>query len=98
MISDDAKRGSPVNYFGVCPVCRRHNGCRSVGPVHWYCCDVHRLKWNVGTNLFSGWRHLTPEQHLANSYKLSQYTEVKPVRGLEVIERDENREDHECPF
>ncbi len=51
-------KGSRSNHFGVCPTCRRQNGCHSLGPVTWYVCDIHRVKWNIGTNLFSTWRNL----------------------------------------
>ncbi len=47
---------SSLEYFGVCPECRRHNGYLNIGRVHWYVCHTHRLKWCVGENLFRGWR------------------------------------------
>lgn len=67
-------------YFGNCPSCARSNGCRSVGPVHWYVCHTHRTKWNVGANLFSGWKYLPEAEHLANARLLSDYVEVKPIK------------------
>lgn len=67
------------DHFGGCPICRRTNGCRSIGRDHWYVCHAHRTKWWVGSNLFSSWRDLTPEQRFANADRLAGYREVEPI-------------------
>ena len=48
-----------TDYFGVCPACYTNDGCLNIGPDHWYVCHEHRVKWCVGSNLFSAWRHET---------------------------------------
>ena len=42
-----------LDYFGVCPKCFRNDGYLNDGPNHWYHCRRHKLKWYVGSNLFS---------------------------------------------
>jgi hypothetical protein len=68
-----------IDYWGGCPVCRRNDGCVSVGPDHWYVCHRHKTKWLIGSNLFSIWRHLTEEEHMRNFYRLSTYRKVTPL-------------------
>jgi len=85
------------DYFGGCPACRRTNGCISDGADHWYVCDAHKVKWLVGSNLFSGWRDLTAEQRFKNRDTLAQYREVEPVSDW--VEREgEVSSDNEPPF
>jgi hypothetical protein len=69
--------GSWDDYFGVCPICQRQNGCRSIGRDHWFVCDTHKMKWWVGSNLFSSWRDQTEEELRANMDKLARYREVE---------------------
>jgi hypothetical protein len=66
--------------FGECPICHGNDGCRSIGPDHWYSCDTHRTKWCIGSNLFSGWKELTRDECLQNAAHLAGYREVKPSR------------------
>ena len=54
-----------TDYFGVCPDCRRTNGCLNVGGDHWFYCTEHHVRWWVGSNLFSSWRDQTPNQQRA---------------------------------
>ena len=46
-----------VDYFGGCPGCTLNNGHLNVGRTHWIVCHKHRVRWCVGSNLFSGWRY-----------------------------------------
>jgi hypothetical protein len=78
------------NYFGGCPECGGTNGCRSIGPVHWYYCDDHKTKWCVGENLFSTWKHLSEADWARNRAHLADYTVVQSLRtdlrdGREII-------------
>jgi hypothetical protein len=47
--------------FGLCPHCHKIDG-DYVGRSHWFLCDEHKVKWLVGANLFSSWRHETEEE------------------------------------
>jgi hypothetical protein len=46
------------NCFGGCPTCHETDGFLNIGRDHWFVCHRHRVKWHVGSNLFSGWRRL----------------------------------------
>ena len=44
-------------YFGNCPTCHQTEGFRNVKnelTENWFFCVAHKLKWCVGTGLFSG--------------------------------------------
>ena len=47
------------DYFGVCPECGKSDGYINAGRSHWFICKEHKIKWLVGCNLFSDWRHQT---------------------------------------
>src|ERR1700733_15172311 len=44
------------DYFGGCPHCGANHGFLNVRAEHWIVCDAHKLKWCVGSNLFSSWK------------------------------------------
>lgn len=64
---------------GVCPKCHRHNGYMNVGAEHWYHCALHKLKWSVGSNLYSGWREETEADWKRNFEYLTGLVEVEPA-------------------
>jgi hypothetical protein len=74
--------GSRNDYFGVCPICQRQNGMLNDGPDHWFVCNTHKTKWRVGSNLFSGWQHLTDEQLFGQRDKLTRYRAVKEFHPM----------------
>jgi thermostable 8-oxoguanine DNA glycosylase len=67
----------PEMVFGVCPVCRQSGELRNVGREHWAICVRHRLKWHVGSNMFSAWRDEAPALWAKNDAVLSGYREVQ---------------------
>ena len=48
--------------FSVCPVCHSNDGFLNAGKGHWFLCHEHRVRWFVGSNLFSSWREETEEE------------------------------------
>jgi hypothetical protein len=66
-------------YFGLCPHCHNNDGYLNVGRGHWFVCHEHKVKWLVGSNLFSSWRYQTEDEQRAiyDKYNLSSYTEVR---------------------
>ena len=50
----------------------------NVGRDHWVVCHVHRVMWNVGSNLLSGWREEPASLHAENDALLASYREVVP--------------------
>jgi hypothetical protein len=71
---------SGYDYFGVCPHCHKNDGFINISRSHWFLCDEHKVKWCVGSNLFSSWRNETEdEQRRAYDQRgVGNYAEVRP--------------------
>jgi hypothetical protein len=68
----------PVDdYFGVCPACLTAGAC-NIGRTNWMYCKEHRVKWQVGENLFSGSGEQTEEQWFENHKLLKDFREIEP--------------------
>jgi hypothetical protein len=65
--------------FGVCPVCKGQDGYLNVERDHWFKCDEHKVRWHVGSNLFTSWHGEDEEIWEKNARILSEYEEVEPV-------------------
>lgn len=68
------------DHFGVCPKCHRGGECRNIGRDHWFFCAEHRVKWFVGSNLFSSWRHESEADWRKNADYLADFIEVQEAR------------------
>ena len=66
-------------HFGACPECGGNDGYLNVGRDHWFVCHHHKVKWLVGTNLFSSWRYQEEDEWRENERLLAGYEEVLPV-------------------
>ncbi len=69
--------GRVNTHFGVCPICKRHDGHLNVGKAHWFYCNQHKTKWFAGSNLFSDWQHETYAEQKANDEFLADFRWVK---------------------
>lgn len=68
---------SDRSFNGHCPVCdRAADRVYNIGRSHWCVCDEHRLKWCLGSNLFSGWQRESPGDWVANELRLGEYEAV----------------------
>lgn len=83
-------------YFGGCPLCGQSDGYRNIGRDHWFLCNTHKTKWNIGSNLFSGWRDETEATWRDNARLLEGYTEVEPIHPEPTEEDLRAREEHEA--
>ncbi len=72
---------STDEYFGGCPTCGKSDGYSNVGRNHWGSCDAHKVKWSIGSNLFSSWHDEDETVWQKNAERLSTYREVKPIYG-----------------
>ena len=86
----DDRRNSQAfdDHFGVCPTCHRNNGYENVGPAHWFVCHRHRVRWCVGSNLFSSWREQTDQERALVIARLSTYREVESWHPAEHQDED----------
>jgi hypothetical protein len=66
-------------YFGGCPECGKTDGYLNTGSAHWFVCDAHRVRWCIGSNLFSSWRDETEDEQRRAWERVDDYAEVKPV-------------------
>ena len=73
-------------YFGDCPRCWKQDGVLinggpvfDDGPDTWMVCRKHKVKWFVGSGLFSAWLYMTDKELLRGHYVLSTFQEVESV-------------------
>lgn len=64
--------------FGLCPTCHHTDGYVNDGAAHYFVCDTHRVRWFIGTNLFSNHQDETNADSLADQKTLAAYAEVPP--------------------
>jgi hypothetical protein len=76
----DGEKEMNDDYFGVCPICRKHDGYINVGRGHWFLCHEHKIKWFAGSNLFDSWKEQTEEEQRKryDALGVGNYTEVSP--------------------
>jgi hypothetical protein len=51
----------------------------NVGRSQWNICEVHKVKWFIGENLFSDWHDETEEDWKQNATLIADFKEVEPV-------------------
>ncbi len=69
---------SAGDYFGVCRKCGHNDGYLNIERNHWFVCHRHKVKWFVGSNLFSRWRNETEDEWIKNASLLFHYREIEP--------------------
>ena len=78
--SPDAVERAAKHYFGGCPVCGETDGYFNIGSEHWFVCDEHKIKWRIGSNLFSDWKLETEAEQIKNAVEFRRYREAEPIR------------------
>ena len=73
------------DYFGVCPICKSHDGYLNAGRGHFFICNEHRVVWYVGSNLFSDWRYETEEEQRLKWEPTEDYKMVEPTYYEETL-------------
>jgi len=71
-----------VDHWGGCPKCLSHDGYLNLDREHWFKCDSHRVRWLVGSNLFSSWRFESQADWWRNGDRLAGYRIVEPVSAF----------------
>ena len=56
--------------------------------LYFFVCHKHKTFWNVGSNLFDGWRHENEKIWRKNSKLLRKYEEID---GFEILQKLENQ-------
>jgi hypothetical protein len=65
-------------YWGRCPQCGKSDGYLSIGRIHWFYCEAHRVKWCAVENLFSSWKAATEEDRKHNAAFLRDFQVIEP--------------------
>jgi hypothetical protein len=67
-------------YFGVCPICKNHDGYVNAGRTHVFVCDEHKVSWIAGANIFSDWREQTEDEQrqIYESRGVGDYQRIDP--------------------
>ena len=73
-----ASSEQPLHHFGCCPQCHQEGRIVHIWRDQWCLCEDHMLAWRIGSNLFSGWRSLTQEQHEANRALIKRCERIEP--------------------
>ncbi len=92
----DGRRPGVEDSFGLCPICLGEPIFRNIGRDHIASCDEHKVKWRVGSNLFSAWRDETEEVWKQNAADLENFKEVKPRCLPESEAIQKARENYFC--
>lgn len=77
------------NWPGVCPECGKNDGYLNIGRDHWFYCRKHRVKWCIGSNLFSSWRRETREEWEENAKRLEGYREIDCNKAITTQQEEE---------
>ena len=80
------------NRFGHCGVEGHNNFIRNLRRDHWMCCDQCKLKWYIGSNLFSTWCDETEEDWRRNFEIIKEYEEFSEDRNCIFLDIDTNEE------
>lgn len=51
----------------------------NVRAEHWIVCDAHKVKWRIGSNLFSCWKDENESVWLRNAERFLGYSKVEPL-------------------
>jgi hypothetical protein len=74
------KKMASDGYFGLCPICKKTDGYVNVGRSHWFICEEHRVRWCIGSNVFSSWHYETEseQQRHCEEIGFDTFKDVKP--------------------
>jgi len=68
--------------FGCCPICGQCGMHVNVEKNHVGFCEEHKVRWGIGSNLFSSWRGESEEIWKKNAKMLETFTEVEPIHPV----------------
>ncbi len=74
---DEARLWEVSDYWGGCPTCLKNDGYLNVGRANIFVCNEHRVRWTVGSNLFSDWRYEPEEVWERNAARIADYQEIE---------------------
>ena len=75
---DQSKSHDDNSYFGSCPECLDMPLILNIGRNHSGTCEKHMAKWQIGSNMFSGWKDEEESNWQKNATLLKEYAEIEP--------------------
>lgn len=79
------RRGRQDDYFGLCPECHLCDGMVNIGSSHWLFCEIHKLTWCFGANIFSSWKYETRRVQQKSRDLIASFEVVEPYFYPETI-------------
>tara|TARA_R110002020_G_scaffold39950_2_gene118166 strand:+ start:4076 stop:4309 length:234 start_codon:yes stop_codon:yes gene_type:complete len=75
----DEEHTNTHTYFGVCPICGKQDGYLNIQRDHWFVCHEHKIRWHVGSNIFSQWREENPDIWQRNKARIVDYEDISDL-------------------
>jgi hypothetical protein len=91
-----------TNYFGGCPKCGRSDGLYNVYKDHWFVCHTHKVRWTIGSNILSSWRHETQDEQRERWAVVDDYQDIEGEAlpegawSRDPVARKRELEEHHC--
>jgi hypothetical protein len=74
------KKMASAGYFGLCPICKKTDSYVNIGRSQWFFCEEHRVRWCIGSDVFSSWRYETESAQQSHCERIGfdEFTDVEP--------------------
>jgi len=70
----------PLDYWGLCPWCRKHDGYLVIGPFQYFVCHLHKTYWQGGRVIdWYAEYDQNPEKSLLNYRSIRDYRSIRAV-------------------
>lgn len=91
MVENSSESGMQAHEDNMtcCVRCGESCAFRNIGRQHWFFCEICRIKWCAGENLFSGWREQTDEVFEENWTSLKDFEDLTVYSEFEIAQMKE---------
>ena len=93
--------GEEDDYAGVCPLCgdqksdERSGTFYNIGPDHWAACFICKVRWCIGSNLWSGWRWMDEAEFKENYELLDDFQDADDIYKASPLYEEKQRQSRE---
>jgi hypothetical protein len=63
-------------YFGECSLCGT-SICHDIEKIHFFACPTHKIVWQNGVNVMSGWKYMSRQNFIDAAKALEGFTQVE---------------------
>jgi|ERR1043166_5522840 hypothetical protein len=84
----------PLDYWGICPWCGRHDGYITIGPLQYFVCHTHKTYWQGG-RIVAWYAEYDQDSEISfRNYKsISDYRNIRAVCP-DLMQIGESFEEH----